>query len=366
MKQVKLPLGARFGLACASVALAILLFFAVLGTVLVIDVRTAVSESGIRSIVYEMLSDAPDNHSAFQSGNGGFGIRPAPRPVLNTPRREEPNDVALDLTGQLIDMLYDELKEGMGDDLTISQERLEQLIEESTVKDYIADKTASLIVDYVMGEVTTTFKAEEIIQLIDENKEIIEELTGEPLPEDLDKQIASIFTENEIIQKVEAEGLAGFMEATGQEIPGLPSANGGESGAASILSMLMSLVRNVSSTSTLLWCIFICLLLMIAILATNLRQLGAGLRRCGYPIILVGGLFLGAHIALDNLPDSPALLIVKPLLNQIRAVPIVTLVIGFALLAGGITLSCIVKAKRNAAAALDASAPQPELASNNE
>ncbi|MBE6947456.1 MAG: hypothetical protein E7454_04320 [Ruminococcaceae bacterium] len=92
MRQTKLPLGARFGLACASVALAILLFFAVLVTVLVIDVRTAVSENSIRNLVYQMLSDPADVRSspALRPGNGGFGLRPAPRPMLEPPVRKSP------------------------------------------------------------------------------------------------------------------------------------------------------------------------------------------------------------------------------------------------------------------------------------
>ncbi|MBE6947455.1 MAG: hypothetical protein E7454_04315 [Ruminococcaceae bacterium] len=265
-------------------------------------------------------------------------------------------------------MLYKELKEEMGDDLTLSQERLEQLIEESTVKDYIADKTASLVTDYVLGQVTTTFEAEEIIQLIDENKEVIEEITGEPLPEDLDEQVATIFTENEIIQKVEAEGLAGFMEATGEEIPGLPSPNQGGANGFSFLSVATSLVRSISAPNTLLLCLFTCLLLMVAILATNLRQLGAGLRRCGYPVILVGGLFLAGHILLDGQPASPTMAVIKPLLNEVRIVPIITLVIGFALLIGGIVLSILVAHKHKVAAAadLEAEAAPMELPTNNE
>ncbi|MBE6934624.1 MAG: hypothetical protein E7462_06230 [Ruminococcaceae bacterium] len=350
-KQKKLSLGARFGLACASVALAVLLFFATVAAILVVDVRTAVSEDSLRVVARQLFMDPVriQGRPALKPGNGGVSAAPVSKPVLNMPRLDNPDSLASSLSEQLVDMLYEELDGAVEGGLTVSQKELENLIEESTVKDYMADKTAALISDYLMGEVNTTFEAEEIIQLIDENKELIEEITGEPLPEDIKETVTQVFKENEIIQKVEAEGLAGFMELAS----GSPDSPDGELPGAKeldILNQMVGIVRTLSSTGTLLTVMAGMLVLIVAILFTNLRQLAAGLRRCGYPVILAGLLFLLIPILFAIMPqEEPWVMVAQSLYGTLTTVHILFLVGGFALLAGGIVLGILVSIKRKAA-----------------
>ena len=362
----KLSLGARFGLWVASFFLGLLLMVAVFATTLIADFRAIATEDNIRTFIQQLVSAPAQVHSSVTVKEGGnhFRVVTPGKRTQAMPRRDDVNDVAFDLTGQLVDMLYQELQAANDGEVPVSQERLEQLIEESTIKDYIVDKTAALITDYVMGEVTTTFEEEEIAQLLEENRELIEEITGEPLPEDLKTQMASIFKENKIIQKVEAEGLAGFMEITGEPIPGLPSADGEETGSVNPMEMINDVVktiREITSVKNLVICIVVCLVLMAGIILVNIRQISVGIRRCGYPLMFASLMLvpcMAAKLAPDLFTAASWLSIMRDVLIMLLPVYAVTFLLGFALVVAGIVTGILLRKKRKAAegAALEAPA----------
>ena len=373
-KQKKLSLGARFGLSVASFILGLLLFFSAVATVLVADVQTVISKDGIIGIIRTIMS-AParvrPHAPVVIAGEGGLRIVPNIR-TYQMPRREEPSedpgDVAAGLTEQLIEMFYEGLGEQFQEVLPVTQEEFTQLINESTVIDYIADKTASLITDYFNDEITTTFEPEEIVQLINENAAIIEAIAGAPIPDDIAQEVAKVFDENEIIVKVEQEGLAGFIKATGLEIPGISgsgdlaeSADGEQGGFD--LRQIMKDAQEVCSTQNLISGIFICLVLMAAIILINCRQLGKGLRRAGYPLIFAGSIHFALNGAVGLLSDilntlvaddpsfGPIAIMIPKLLrhilSQTAVVSIVILSVGCILFVGGIVLSIVLRPKKS-------------------
>ena len=370
-KQKKLSLGARFGLSVASFVLGILLFVSAITTALVANIQIVTSEDNISGMIKEMMS-APAHvrpKAPVTSGEGGLRIAPRLR-THQMPRREEPGNVASGLTDQLIGMFYDELGDQFSDAIPVSKEEFTQMINESTVKDFIADKTASLITDYFNDEITTTFEPEEIVQLIEENAELIETIAGEPIPDDIAQQVAQLFDENEIIVKVEAEGLAGFIEMSGMEIPGLPSSgSSGEddaeksSGSSFNIKDIINTMRTFASTGNLITGIVICLVLIAAIILINCRQLGKGLRRAGYPLMLAGCLVI-ANILAKFQPDlwvisgelsadmqwlPMVLKLARYILLQTAVVNIVIFGAGFALVVGGIVMGIVLRPKKSPA-----------------
>ena len=341
-KQKKLSLGARFGLSVASFFLALILFVSILATTLIIDIRVATSENTILEVVQVLLSSSGQVRTESEQSDA----RIAPSRTYQLSRQEEPDDVAEDLTQQLIDMLYEELGIQIGEEMPVSKEDFSSLINESTAKEYIAEKTAGLITDYFNDEITTTFKAEEILTLIEENKELIETIVGEPLPDDVAQQVADVFVENTIVQKVEAEGLKGFME--------LMNEAEGEDGNSDpnfleILDTVVAAMRTASSTGNLVLGIGICLVLMAAIVLINCRQIGKGLRRVGYPFLLVGlGILPCLLVQYIPIPDDLSVLV--PVLHKFFAafIPVyaITLGIGVLFVAGGIVLPIALRVKR--------------------
>lgn len=378
-KQKKLSLGTRFGLYIASFLLGILLFVTAITTALIANIQIVTSEENISGLIKEVIS-APAHirpKAPIHTGEGGLRVAPNTNRSYAMPRREEPSGVASSLTDQLIGMFYEEVSGQFEEEFPVSQEEFTQMINDSTVKDYIADKTASLITDYFNDEITTTFEPEEIVQLINENSALIESITGEPIPDDIAQQVATVFDENEIIVKVEAEGLAGFMEMTGTSIPGLPGSNassdaveGEESNSLNIRDIIAAL-RSFSSSQSLVIGIAVCLVLIAAIILINCRQIGKGLRRAGYPLMWAGCLVILNLLAKfqPNLwvvdYDASLNLIMKLaryILLQTAVVNIVVFGTGFALCIAGIVLPIVLRAKRKAPVSIPASPETEELA----
>lgn len=398
-KQKKLSLGARFGLYVASFFLGLLLLVSTIATALIADVQIVISEDGISGIIRTMMSAPahvrPKAPTAI-TGEGGLRVAPRIQRTYHMPHREDPGNVTFDLTNQLIGTLYNELGNIFGDEMTFSQEEFVEMVNDSTVKDYIADKGAALITDYFNDEITTTFEPEEIVELIDENAEIIETITGEPIPEDIAQQVAQVFDENEIIVKVEAEGLAGFMELMNKNPEGpegsgdLTEGSGGlaegsddaPTGSESNPNILATvkeyagIVNAVASTQNLIIGIAVSVVLIAAIILINCRQLGKGLRRAGYPLMIAGIaviLNLLAKFQSDlwvipgDLPaDMPWLPLVMKLARHIlletAVVNIVIFGAGFVLFVGGIVLSIVLRPKKDSPVSIPATAETEELA----
>lgn len=364
-KQKKLSSGVRFGIAAASFFLGVLLFLTAISTALIANIQIVTSEDSISGMVREFLG-APAHVrpvSAPLTNAGGLRIASRTR-TYQMPRRENPDDVAADLTEQLIGMFYEALKTQFGEEISFTQEEFTQMINNSTAKDYVATKTAALITDYFNDEITTTFEAEEIVQLIHENSEMIESITGQPIPDDISQQVAKMFDENEIIIKVEKEGLAGFMSML--EKDGSASTDSGFD-----LRSIVNTVRDVSATQNLILGIVICLALIAAIILINCHQLPRGLRRAGYPLMMAGTLVilnLLAQVApgiwvVQSEPNLTFVLkLVRYFLLKTAVVNIVVFCTGFALCISGIVLGIVLKAKDNPVVSVPATPEAEELA----
>ena len=376
-KQKKLSLGARFGLYVASFLLGLLLFVAAITTALIANLQIVTSEENISGMIREVIS-APVHvrpNAPVRTGEGGLRIAPNTNRTYAMPRREEPSGVASSLTDQLIGMFYEEVSGQFEEAFPVSQEEFTQMINDSTVKDYIADKTASLITDYFNDEITTTFEPEEIVQLIQENSELIEVITGEPIPDDIAQQVAKVFDENEIIVKVEAEGLAGFMEMTGTSIPGLPGSGDSSEGIENeensfSIRDAINLMRSFASVQNLIIGITVCLVLIAAIILINCRQVGKGLRRAGYPLMWAGCLVI-LNLLAKFQPDlwvvdydatlNLAMKLARYILLQTAVVNIVVFGTGLALFIAGIVLPIVLRFKRKATVSIPASPETEEL-----
>ena len=374
-KQKKLSLGARFGLYVASFVLGLLLFFTAIATALIVDVQIVTSQDGLSGIIRTMMS-APaqvrPHAPATVSSEGGLRVAPRVNRNYQMPRRDDTNadaeaagDVAADLTEQVIGMFYQAMGDMFGEEMTFTQEEFTQMVNDSTVKDYIADKTAALITDYLNDEITTTFEVEEVVDLIHENSELIESITGEPIPDDISEKIGQAFDENEIIVKVEAEGLAGFMEL--MDNPENPDgSDSSSSGSNAVLDMLAAVkegygvVSTIASTQNLIIGIVICLVLIAGIVLINCRQLGKGLRRAGYPLMIAGSAVILNILAIAQ-PDmwvvtaaeneavaattNMVLKLARHILLETAAPNVVVFSTGFVLCVGGIVLGIVLRPK---------------------
>lgn len=411
MKQKKLPFGARFGLWALSFLLGILLFFSIVTTALIADVRVITDRDNIRTFVIQLLSDPVQLHgrTPLRQGAGGVRLALPAAPSFNIPRRDDTFSqnsglaagLGFNLTEQMIQLVYDQLQEQLGEESTITREEITDLVQKSTVTDYIAEKAGDIVADYVTGEITTIFEPEEIKTLIEENAELIETVIGEPLPEEVVTQIVETVKTNEVVQKVEEKGLAGVIEmssssdsTTPDGEPALtpPSDNmlgeqlgsllggseegskqvadsianvaqtitGGELTGVKNVNDIVTMLRAVTSVQNLVICIVICIVLILLILLVNLRQLGVGLRRCGYPMLFAGIMVIPcllATVAPNMWNVSPALAVVRNILAMVTGVNALVFGLGLLFVIAGIVVSSITKRKLAATVAVAGDAP---------
>lgn len=346
MRKLSLPV--RILLAFLSFLLGVALFASVVVTALIADIQIVTSQDTLQSLVQELLSGPAHirPHTTGIPGEGGLQIAPRVHRYQRV-YRSEAEDVADDLTKQLIELFYDQVSEQLGEEFPVSKEEFTQMIQDSTVKDYISEKTAGLLTDYFNDTVTTTFEPEEIVQLIEENSRLIESITGQPIPEDIADQVGQVFDENEIIQKVEAEGLAGFINDENLDIPILNQLSGGD-GFPGIRSIVNS-VRDFASRENLILGIVISVVLIAAILLVNAMQLPKGFRRAGYPLMFAGIPVIVNLLALF-VPDMwnalPGMDVAQKIFQQTAIVNIIVFGTGFVLCLTGIILGIVLRVRR--------------------
>lgn len=386
IKQKKLSLGARFGLAVASFFLAILLFVSIIATMLIADVRSVVSQDSIRSIVQVFISSPARVRSkiSLPGGNGSlhavmpgsgirYGLRRDDTQISGGSASQIPG--GLDVTSFLVDVIYEELSKQVDGELSVPKEEFSALVEQSTVKEYLTDKAAGLISDYLTGDITTVFPQEEIITLVQENAELIESVTGQSLPEELPQQIAGVITENNVVQIVEAEGLEGIIGRANDLASGTIPDGSGSMGSSSVSTNLQRIneavktLRSVTSNTNLIIGICLCLVLIACLILVNIRQIGKGLRRSGYPLLLAGAPFLAASLLFTFVDFSPsgsvtsgATVIMQKVMVRMLPIHAVVFGLGLVLLIGGIVLSVVLGKKAKAVVSVNAPAGTEALA----
>ena len=320
-KQKKLSAGARLGIGFLSSLLSIALFISVVFTGVVVTVREVISEDNVKNFVAEILTPSEDS--------------------------DDPSGLASELTEKAIDTYYEDLEEELGDDLPFEdKEEFKQILKESTANDYISEKVAGLITDYFNGEVTTKFDADEVMDLIEENEDLIVEITGQPLPDDIRDTVAEAFEENEIIQKVEKKGLMGLMDTAEEDIFELPEwlpLIGGMT-----FEDIMDAFRDFVSEKNLITGILVSVVLALLIVLINIRQLPKGLRRVSYPVLIAGLPVILNILAESDLElwEEPILGVLRSMLRLTTPVNVTIFGIGAVLLIGGIVLGIIFKVKK--------------------
>ena len=156
-------------LAIVSFVLCVALFASSLVTMLVADVKVATNKDNLENILNQTLS-TPTKQVSMQPLNAAAGT-----------------DVTVGISsGSLSDVLvgfaFDSIQEMMGGEAVLELEQVKQFVEKSTFKDFISSKSASIISDIYTGEKTTTITSDEIVGLLEENKELMKEYFNVEIP----------------------------------------------------------------------------------------------------------------------------------------------------------------------------------------
>ena len=348
--QAKSPsTGVKVLLVLLSILLCACLLVSLTATALVLDLRLLTSKGSFEKIVTSVLTPpAQQRHLPLTAAMGGL-------------RRSQAGTGSQ--TGDaLVSWVFDALKDQYGDELTITEEQMTTFLEESTVKDFLVDKAASYMSDFVNGTNNTSFTAEEVEQLIEENSALIERTFGVTVTPDIQDTITGFVKDMEIGQVIQEEVLGNLEDLTipgyvplfpqtgpdtGHNTPGNDVTNSAQGGAATVSALLADL-RMLSSVPVLVGCIGLCLALIVALFFTNRMRIACTFVCTGIPALIAGILLVIPTSLLQAIPDlfgsgdlAPIAGAVGAVISVIAPVHYGLLGLGAVLIIGAIVVKCI-------------------------
>lgn len=286
----------RLLLQLVSLILCLLLTVSVLATALLLDFRTLTSSGGIEAVLSAFFSsgssDPGPSTDAPYSSNAEDGYLVRLNSSTNLPDNiqipdniELPNDALTD-SNVLADYIVDILEASMGEDVQISQEQVQDFIDNSTIMDYTSEKMASYVQDALNGETNTVITADEIMQLLEDNQKLIEDTFQVEITEDIKQEIRTNVT-----KVIEEEDLNGTIRKEIDSVMQQPVA-----GDYTIEDIVL-LIGQITQTKVLLAAIGLCLLLIALLFLANYYNPGKALRWAATSFLTVGlPLAAGAYI----------------------------------------------------------------------
>lgn len=356
--QVKSPsTGVKVLLVLLSILLCACLLVSLTATALVLDLRLLTSKGSFEKIVTSVLkAPAQQRHLPLTAAMGGL-------------RRSEAG-TGSQTSDALVSWVFDALKDQYGDELTITEEQMTIFLEESTVKDFLVDKTASYMSDFVNGTNNTTVTAEEVEQLIEENSALIERAFGVAVTPDIQDTIAGFVKDMEIGEVIQKEVLGNLEDLTipgyvplfpqakpdtGNNAAGGSDAANSALGGAATVSNLMADLRMLSSVPVLVGCIGVCLVLIVALFFTNRMRIPGTFVCTGIPAVIAGILLVIPTSLLQAMPDlfgsgemAPVAGAIGAAVSVIAPVHYGLLGLGAVLIIAAIVIKCIQSKKTTA------------------
>lgn len=366
----KMNLGIRFVLGFVSVILCILLVVATLTTAILADLNVVFQKDNLQKLLTEALFTSATARRPAPgipgNGHGGPAVQRFPmrldEATLTTGAETGDNSA-------IVEWIYGTLTDQFGEENLPSLEVVQEFVEESTVTDFLTDKTASIISDVITGSSNTTITTEEIQGLLEDNAQIIQDTFGIEMNEEVITQVVTVVEQNEVVKAIQEEGVTAvvqqMVESGALDIPTeflpMPNRPGdtADGTAANPMMSLLQTIQSVVSVSTLLIAIGVCVFLIALLMVTNLKRIWIGINNTGISLTVAGGilmiptclLWFAADLLTDLLKDAgPVGKIVLYVLKSTAPIHIGIFAGGIVLIVGGCVLRTILKKKALAAA----------------
>ena len=357
-KKVKKPwpVPVRILMGLIAFVLCVAMFVVSVAGVLILNFRAIVSRDGISGIVNQLVGAQTASGPARPALAVGAG--------LYMEEYSSENNV----TGSLVDWAYGLLKEQLGDEMAVTREQVQTFVQESTVKDFVADKVAGLVEDFYSGDNETTITVDEVIQLMEENKQILQEQFGVVINQEAVNVVTTLLEENEIFEPLQEDGLLGYIEKTmTEDQQPTPTPAPDEEGDAAVggdtvimdtestgmsVTQIMDIVRTATSYETVAILGGVFVLLMLLLFASTHFSFPATMADTGVVLLLVGLIFglptaacLYAPEMIGAMLGQPAAGIVSLIFGAAAWVNFTVLGVGFALIVGAIVVKVLLVAK---------------------
>lgn len=264
------PLLLRLPMRLLSLLVSILLVVCLLATVLLVDLRILTTSDSLKTIISGIASGSTAPEESAAQANPYFVS-------LSTGAEPDVGSVA----GTLTDYLKRFAQELLGADAKVDMAAVERLIAESTIVDFVSDKVSGFVEDYLNGTENAAITSKELMDLLEENKTLIEdafqiEITGE-MKAQMQEQFDTVVEENDLNGSIRSS-VQSTMEQT-VRIPGIGEMT---------VSQLLAGIQKLTQTRYLAMAVGLCLALMVTLLLLSYYCLPVGLRRCGDACMMVG------------------------------------------------------------------------------
>jgi len=270
------------------------------------------------------------------------------------------------VAGALVDWAYDYVQDQFGGELEISKEQVQNFVQNSTVKDFVAEKAAGLVQDFYSGESKTTITPEEISGLIKENAQILEDQFGLEITDEALDIVDQAIADSGFLAPIEENGLMGYI----QQSMGLPGGDGDQSGDNSsggfadnemaqnmqAIQQAMEIIRTVTSYSALAILGGVMAFLMLLLFFVN-GGISAMLSQTGVILTLTGLIFSAPAIVCQTQPallmqmlDPMIASVVISVFTAAAWVNYTVLGVGVAMIVAAIVIKVIKNARKKALA----------------
>ena len=195
------PLKILLGL--VAFVLCIAMFGVTLAGAVVVDLRVMTSEGGIKEVLTQLF--LPTSPAASDRLSLGMTMTAA-SPVPGTAAGE-----GAEMSNFLLDAAFDILQQQFGDDVPLTKEQVGNFLEQSTAKDFLAEKVAGVVDDLLNDTSNTTITRDEIMTLVKDNKQLIEQTFEVTIDDSMLDEMEKALEEVEIFDEFEEKGLMGIV-----------------------------------------------------------------------------------------------------------------------------------------------------------
>ena len=244
-----------------AIVLCLTLFVVTIAGALIVDLRVMTSKGGFEKILNQLITSTVSQPEAA-----------APVPTPNGSVLLLSDTSASVVSDPITDMVYELLQSGLGDDLPLEKEDVRDFINNSTVKDFLADKASGAFDDFFNGPSNTTITKDEIIGLVRDNAPLIKESFGVEITDDQLEELETALEEVPIWEELEQEGLMGFLEENylNQAQPdGDAGTMGGLADSMAAVKQVMDYVRMATSNTAIASIAGVIVVLMLLVLLVN-------------------------------------------------------------------------------------------------
>ncbi len=341
----------RIPLQLLSFFLCIALLAVSLCAALLLDLNVLLSKNGINQLLDALLTPAaaaaapapapmprmPSVHLTLLSAEStgptdGDGLPDSgddpviPDGVLDGADTEE-------ATNNLIDFVLALVREKMGGQLPATEEQIQEIVERSSLKEFVAEKIASYTQDVLQGTSETLITTEEVMELVDENKALLEDVFNAPIStqvyQAIEQQVDDMIVKEDLNEVIHENITAIVEDAVQDALPPIGDLGGilggGDNENTSVLDQYRALLSLLTAKPLLYSAAGVCLVLLLLLCLLNWYNVPAGLTWAALPLMLSGLMLSLPIFALQFMPG-----LLQSLLGNGALLPVLSILPAFA------------------------------------